>query len=143
MVHKTQRVSKRRIGTSLSEINVTPFVDVMLVLLIIFMVTAPMIQPGIGVNLPQAETEAVPAEEGLTLTITKDRYIHIEDSVINQFLLEQRLKEYFFGKEKKIVFIRADEDLTYGYVIHILDLVKKAGVEIVGLVVEPVEIEEK
>jgi biopolymer transport protein TolR len=143
MEHKTQRVSKRRIGTSLSEINVTPFVDVMLVLLIIFMVTAPMIQPGIGVNLPQAETDAVPAEEGLTLTITKDRYIHIEDSVINQFLLEQRLKEYFFGKEKKIVFIRADEDLTYGYVIHILDLVKKAGVEIVGLVVEPVEIEGK
>lgn len=143
MGYKTQRVSKRRIGTSLSEINVTPFVDVMLVLLIIFMVTAPMIQPGIGVNLPQAETEAVPAEEGLTLTITKDRYIHIGDSVINQFLLEQRLKEYFFGKEKKIVFIRADEDLTYGYVIRILDLVKKAGVEIVGLVVEPIELEEK
>jgi len=141
MALKTQRVSKRRIGTSLSEINVTPFVDVMLVLLIIFMVTAPMIQPGIGVNLPQAETDAVPAEEGLTLTITKDRYIHIEDSVINQFLLEQRLKEYFFGKEKKIVFIRADEDLPYGFVIRILDLVKKAGVEIVGLVVEPVKLE--
>lgn len=143
MALKTQRISKRRIGTSLSEINVTPFVDVMLVLLIIFMVTAPMIQSGIGVNLPQAETDAVPAEEGLTLTITKDRYIHLEDSVINQFLLEQRLKEYFFGKEKKIIFIRADEALTYGYVIRILDLVKKAGVEVVGLVVEPVELEEK
>ena len=143
MALKTRRISRRQLGTSLSEINVTPFVDVMLVLLIIFMVTAPMIQPGIGVNLPQAETDAVPAEEGLTLSITKDRYIHIEDSVINQFLLEQRLKEYFFGKEKKIVFIRADEDLTYGYVIHILDLVKRAGVEIVGLVVEPVELEEK
>lgn len=143
MALKTQRISKRRIGTSLSEINVTPFVDVMLVLLIIFMVTAPMIQSGIGVNLPQAETDAVPAEEGLTLTITKDRYIHIEDSVINQFLLEQRLKEFFFGKEKKIVFIRADEGLTYGFVIRILDIVKKAGVEVVGLVVEPVELEEK
>ncbi len=143
MALKTPRVSKRRIGTSLSEINVTPFVDVMLVLLIIFMVTAPMIQSGIGVNLPQAETDAIPAEEGLTLTITQDRYIHIEDSVINQFLLEQRLKEYFFGKEKKIVFIRADEDLTYGFVIRILDIVKKAGVEVVGLVVEPVELEEE
>lgn len=143
MALKTQRSSKRRLGTSLSEINVTPFVDVMLVLLIIFMVTAPMIQSGIGINLPQAETDAVPAEEGLTLSITKDRYIHIEDSVINQFLLEQRLKEYFSGKEKKIIFIRADEALTYGYVIRILDLVKKAGVEVVGLVVEPVELEEK
>lgn len=143
MALKTPPITKRQIGTSLSEINVTPFVDVMLVLLIIFMVTAPMIQSGIGVNLPQAETDAVPAEEGLTLTITKDRYIHIEDSVINQFLLEQKLKEYFFGKEKKIVFIRADEDLPYGFVIRILDIAKKAGIEIVGLVVEPLELEEK
>lgn len=143
MALKTPRITKRQIGTSLSEINVTPFVDVMLVLLIIFMVTAPMIQSGIGVNLPQAETDAVPAEEGLTLTITKDRYIHIEDSIINQFLLEQKLKEYFFGKEKKIVFIRADESLPYGFVIRILDIAKKAGIEIVGLVVEPLELEEK
>lgn len=143
MALKTPPITKRQIGTSLSEINVTPFVDVMLVLLIIFMVTAPMIQSGIGVNLPQAETDAVPAEEGLTLTITKNRYIHIEDSIINQFLLEQKLKEYFFGKEKKIVFIRADEDLPYGFVIRILDIAKKAGIEIVGLVVEPLELEEK
>lgn len=143
MALKTLRITKRQMGTSLSEINVTPLVDVMLVLLIIFMVTAPMMQSGIGVNLPQAETESVPAEEGLTLTVTKDRYIHIEDSVINQFLLEQKLKEYFFGKEKRIVFIRADEALPYGFVIRILDIVKRAGVEIVGLVVEPVEPEEK
>jgi biopolymer transport protein TolR len=143
MALKTQRITKRQLGTSLSEINVTPLVDVMLVLLIIFMVTAPMMQSGIGINLPQAETESMPAEEGLTLTITKDRYIHIEDSVINQFLLEQKLKEYFFGKEKKIVFIRADQGLSYGFVMRILDIVKKAGVEIVGLVVQPVESEEK
>ncbi len=134
---------KRRLGTSLSEINVTPFVDVMLVLLVIFMVTAPMIQSGISVNLPQAETESTPAEEGLTLTITKDKYIHIENSVINQFLLEQKLKEYFYGKEKKIVFIRADESLPYGFVMRILDISKKAGVEITGLITRPIEPEEK
>lgn len=143
MALRTHPITKRQIGTSLSEINVTPFVDVMLVLLIIFMVTAPMMQSGIGVNLPQAETDSSPAEEGLTLSITKDRYIHIEDSVINEFLLEQKLKEYFFGKEKKIVFIRADEELPYGFVIRILDITKKAGVEIVGLVVEPLEVAEK
>jgi len=143
MALKTHLITKRQIGTSLSEINVTPFVDVMLVLLIIFMVTAPMMQSGIGVNLPQAETDSSPAEEGLTLSITKDRYIHIEESVINEFLLEQKLKEYFFGKEKKIVFIQADEELPYGFVIRILDITKKAGVEIVGLVVEPLEIKEK
>ena len=101
MAFNTHPITKRRIGTSLSEINVTPLVDVMLVLLIIFMVTTPMMQSGIGVNLPQAETESAPAEEGLTLIITKDRYIHIENSVINQFLLEQKLKEFFYGKEKK------------------------------------------
>jgi len=139
MAIRRHSISKRQVRTSLSEINVTPLVDVMLVLLIIFMVTAPMMQSGIGINLPQAETESSPAEEGLTLTITKDRYIHIENSVINQFLLEKKLKEYFFGKEKKVVFIRADESLTYGYVIHILDIIKKAGVEIVGLIVEPLE----
>ena len=63
--------------------------------------------------------------------------------MINQFLLEQKLKEYFYGKDKKIMFIRADESLTYGFVIRILDIVKKAGVEIVGLVVEPLEHQEK
>ena len=143
MALKTQRITKRELGTSLSEINVTPLVDVMLVLLIIFMVTAPMMQSGIGINLPQAETESMPAEEGLILTITKDRYIHIEDSVINQFLLEQKLKEHFFGKERKIVFLQADEALPYGFVMHILDITKKAGVEVVGLVVEPLESREK
>lgn len=143
MALKARPTYKRRLGTSLSEINVTPFVDVMLVLLVIFMVTAPMIQSGISVNLPQAETESTPAEEGLTLTITKDKYIHIENSVINQFLLEQKLKEYFYGKEKKIVFIRADESLPYGFVMRILDISKKAGVEITGLITRPIEPEEK
>jgi biopolymer transport protein TolR len=143
MALKARPPYKKRLGTSLSEINITPFVDVMLVLLVIFMVTAPMIQSGISVNLPQAETDSTPAEEGLTLTITKDKYIHIENSVINQFLLEQKLKEYFYGKEKKIVFIRADESLPYGFVMRILDISKKAGVEITGLITRPIEPEEK
>ncbi|MBS3818782.1 biopolymer transporter ExbD [bacterium] len=139
MAFKFHRISRKRRGSSLSEINVTPLVDVMLVLLIIFMVTAPMMQSGIGVNLPQAETESAPAEEGLTLTISEDKHIHMQDSVINQFLLEKKLKQYFYGKEKRIVFIQADETLPYGYVIRILDIVKKAGVEVVGLVVKPLE----
>jgi len=133
--------SKRgRIGTSLSEINVTPFIDVMLVLLVIFMITAPMMQSGIGVNLPQAETQSAPAEEGLTITITKDRFIHIEGSVININLLQRKLEGYFDGKQKKIVFIQADEGIDYGFFIDTLDIIKKAGVEAVGLVTEPIEI---
>jgi biopolymer transport protein TolR len=143
MAFKYHPIQRKEIGTSLSDINVTPLVDVMLVLLIIFMVTAPMMQSGIGVNLPQAETNSSPAEEGLTMTITQDRYIHIGESPINIFLLENKLKEYFFGKEKRVVFIRADESLPYGYVINVLDVTKKAGVEVIGLVVKPIEERER
>ncbi len=139
MAFKYRSINRRESGTSLSEINVTPLVDVMLVLLIIFMVTAPMMQSGISIDLPQAESQAAPADEGLTLSITRDKYIHIQDTVVNQFLLEQKLEEYFYGKERKVVFIRADEQLPYGFVIHILDIIKKTGVEVVGLVVEPAE----
>jgi biopolymer transport protein ExbD len=143
MALKRRSLYERQLGTSLSDINVTPFVDVMLVLLIIFMVTAPMIQSGISINLPQAETGSTPAEQGLTLTITKDKYIHMEDSVINQFLLEPKLKEYFYGKEKKIVFIQGDENLPYGFIISILDIAKKAGVEVIALVTRPADLEEE
>lgn len=139
MALKTQSLSssrRSRTGTSLSEINVTPFIDVMLVLLVIFMVTAPLMQSGIGVNLPQAATESAPAEEGLIITITKDRFIHMGESVININLLERKLKEYFAGKPKKIVFIRGDEDIPYGFFIDTLDIIKKAGVETVGLLTE-------
>lgn len=144
MALKTQSMStsrRGRIGTSLSEINVTPFIDVMLVLLVIFMVTAPLMQSGIGVNLPQAETQSAPAEEGLTITVTKDRFIHLDGAVININLLERRLQEYFAGKPKKIVFIQADEGLNYGFFIDTLDIIKKAGVEAVGLVTEPIELQ--
>jgi biopolymer transport protein TolR len=130
---------RRQIGTSLSEINVTPFVDVVLVLLIIFMVTTPMMTSGIGVNLPQAETETAPAEEGLTLTITKDHYIHMGPTVININLLEKKLKEYFYGKSKKVIYLQADKDLSYGFVVDILDITKKVGIEVIGLVTEPKE----
>jgi len=130
---------RRQIGTSLSEINVTPFIDVMLVLLIIFMVTAPLMQSGIGVNLPQAETEAAPADPGLSITITLDKYIHIDGSVININLLERRLREYFAGRAKKILYIKGDKGLPYGTIVEVMDIAKKAGVETIGLVTEPIE----
>jgi biopolymer transport protein TolR len=129
--------SKREIGTSLSEINVTPFIDVMLVLLVIFMVTTPM--------MPTAETDNAPAEEGLRLTITPDQYIRMgqPEQIVNVNLLESKIRNYFAGKTKKVVFIQADKDLSYGYIMEIMDLVKKAGVEIVGLMTEPKEVKGK
>jgi biopolymer transport protein TolR len=131
--------SKREIGTALSEINVTPFVDVMLVLLVIFMVTTPMMQSGIGVNLPRAETDTAPAEEGLRLTVTAEKYIYFENSVININLLESRLQQYYYGKPKKIVYLQADENLPYGFVVNIMDIAKKIGIETIALIIEPIE----
>jgi len=75
----------------------------------------------------------------LTLTITADGYIHLGESVINVNLLERRLQEYFFNKTKKIVYLRADRNLSYGQLIQVLDIIKKAGIEVVGLVTEPLE----
>src|SRR5512136_872502 len=133
---------RRQVGTHLSEINVTPFIDVMLVLLVIFMVTAPMMQSGIGINLPQAETDTKPAEEGLTVTITKDQYVHIGDSTININLLERRLKDYFLNRPKKVVYLQADESLPYGVVVRVMDITKKAGIELLGIITEPIDIKD-
>jgi len=135
--------AKRDFGTALSEINVTPFVDVMLVLLVIFMVTAPLMQSGIGVDLPQAETDTAPSEAGLRMTVQADRFISIDNSVININLLENRLRNAFIGKTKKIVYFQADKNLPYGYVIEIMDIIKKAGVEFIGLMTEPLPPKDK
>ena len=134
---------KRQVGTHLSEINVTPFVDVMLVLLVIFMVTAPMMQSGIGINLPQAETDSKPAEEGLTLTVTKDQYVHIGDSTININLLERRLTEYFMNKPKKVVYLQIDKDVPWGVGVRVMDITKKVGIELVAVITEPIDVKDK
>jgi biopolymer transport protein TolR len=135
-----QLQKRSQISSSLSEINVTPLVDVMLVLLIIFMITAPMMQSGITVNLPSAETKTNPSSGGLVLTITKDHYIYMDNNIINLYLLESRIKNYFFNKNKKIVFIKADKDVSYGYVINVMDVLKKAGIETVGMIVDQKEV---
>jgi biopolymer transport protein ExbD len=131
--------AKRDVGTALSEINVTPFVDVMLVLLIIFMVTAPMMQSGIGVSLPTAETDTAPAEEGLQVTVKADQSIYIGNSVININLLERQLQNAYYGKSKKVLYLRADKNLPYGFIMDVLDIVKKSGIEVVGLMNQPKE----
>ena len=127
----------QRLTSNLAEINVTPLVDVMLVLLIIFMVTTPMMQSGIAVKLPSAETRSNPSAGGMVLTLTKDRYVYMNDQIVNLYFLESRLKNYFFNKEKKVVFLKADKSLTYGYIIEVMDIIKNAGVDTVGMIVEP------
>jgi biopolymer transport protein TolR len=133
---KITGTGNHRLQTSLSEINITPLVDVMLVLLIIFMVTAPMIKPSINVNLPTAETTSDPSPEGLVLTLSKDRYIYFEDQPVNIHLLGSRLKNYFANREQKVVFIKADQELSYGFIIEVMDLIKQSGVDTVGLIIK-------
>lgn len=135
-INSNQRI---RLSSNLAEINVTPLVDVMLVLLIIFMVTAPLMHSGINVNLPTAETRTNPSSGGVVLTITKERYIYLGEQNINLYLLETQLKNYFVNREKKIVFLKADKDVPYGYVISVMDIIKKAGIDTVGMIVEKKE----
>ena len=122
---------------ALSEINVTPFVDVVLVLLIIFLITAPMMLRGIDVHVPKTETRSVGAEERLMLTVTKDRKIYLEDQQISLARLEEVLTGLKKRNPKAAVFLRADEDVAYGVVVKVMDTVKKAGIDRLGMVTEP------
>jgi biopolymer transport protein TolR len=126
-----------RVRSSLAEINVIPFVDVVLVLLLIFMLTAPMMYRGIDVNLPKTSSKPTAVEERLVLTLTKDRVLYINERVVAQTTLETRLKELLRDRADKTVFVKADKDLNYGYVVETMDRIRRAGVDRVGMVTEP------
>jgi biopolymer transport protein TolR len=127
-------------GRALADINVTPMVDVMLVLLIIFMVTAPLIQQGVAVDLPQtkAPTLDVP-EDRLVLTVNKERKLFIGETEIPY----TQLREKLVGNQKlakdKQLYLHADRNLPYGFVVDIMAIVKDAGVSNLGMVTDPVD----
>ncbi len=127
-------MGKRR--GSLSEINVTPLVDVMLVLLIIFMITAPMMTRGIDIDLPRVQSGADATETRITLAIDADRKVFLNQIPVNLHLLQERLKPLLRDGEL-FVFLRADATVPYGYVMEVVDQVKRAGVVKVGLVTQP------
>ena len=126
-----------RVRGSLAEINVIPLVDVVLVLLLIFMLTAPMMYRGIDVNLPKVGGPSATLTERLVLTITKDRVLYLNNSVLPLATLETRIRELMKDRPDKTLFIKADKDLVYGHVIETMDRVRRAGVERVGMVTEP------
>ena len=121
-------------GAMLGEINVTPLVDVVLVLLLVFMVTAPMMSRGIDVSLPVANQPRVDEEDRVTVSVNASERIYIGDQLVTPALLEDRLRAMMEGRTSKVVYLRADESLRYGRVITVVDTIKKAGVEQIGFV---------
>ena len=123
---------------AMSQINVTPLVDVMLVLLIIFMVTAPMMQQGVQVNLPKADTKALtPQEVTVVVSIERNGKLFINSTEIPVGELRSRLSGMFATRTKKEVFLKADKDVPYGEVIQAMAEIKGAGIERLGMVTEP------
>ncbi|MBN1545161.1 MAG: biopolymer transporter ExbD [Syntrophaceae bacterium] len=129
------RLSEHR---PLSDINVTPLVDVVLVLLIIFMVTAPMLQMGIDVNLPKVKAKSVDiTEEKLVLTIDGKRQIYLNKNRIPLENLRVKLEAIFQDRIEREVFMRADKGIPYGFVVEVMSEIRKAGVDRLGMVTEP------
>jgi biopolymer transport protein TolR len=126
------RASDRRM---LSEINVTPLVDVTLVLLIIFMVTTPMLQRGTDVQLPQAEQSEPKEEERITLTLTREGRLYMNNQEIPRAELRSRLMALTRDHER-VVHFRGDAQVPYGLVIEVMDALKAAGIETVGMITE-------
>ncbi|MDA8215605.1 MAG: protein TolR [Nitrospiraceae bacterium] len=121
--------------TALSEINVTPLVDVMLVLLIIFMVTAPLLQQGVDVNLPKAKGKDLPPEERITIVIKKGGVIYMNDNPVSMNDVVKKLSA--ISKLNPNVFLKADKDVPYGLVVEVMGEIKEAGIEKLGMITEP------
>jgi biopolymer transport protein TolR len=122
----------------LADINVTPLVDVMLVLLIIFMVTAPMLHQGISVALPKTATTNLRStlEDPIVLSISKDGLYYINETPVARGLLRDRLRAILRGRKEKAVLLKADRSLSYGTVIETLDLLNRMGIESLGMITD-------
>lgn len=128
---------KRDDNGQLSEINIIPLVDIMLVLLIIFMVTAPMMKEGIDINIPEVSGDSIAsAQDDFILSVDSDGKIYLNDEQKQSFSIvsiEDKLKEVFKDKKQKKIYLKADQTIRYGYVVEVMAACKRAGVEQVGM----------
>src|SRR3974390_3109437 len=128
-----------RTQTSLSDINVTPLVDVVLVLLIIFMVTAPVLQSGIEVNVPHTRTGKEITEQRTGISINKDQRVFLGNDPVNINEIKARLRQKIRDPQHQSVFLRADQDVPFGAFATVMDAVKQAGITNVSIVTQPLD----
>ena len=121
----------------MAEINVIPLVDVVLVLLVIFMVTAPMLYRGIDINLPKSATNTIKPETRAVLSIERDQRLYLDKDPISIVQLERKLRALKDQSSEVSIFLRADREVPYGTVVQVMDSIKKAGIEKLGMVTEP------
>jgi biopolymer transport protein TolR len=131
-----QSLRRKRPHKSIGEINVTPLVDVVLVLLLVFMVTAPMMSQGIDINLPTANQVDNAPEDRLTVSLDASGRAFLGNQPIALPLLEDRIRAHMAGRPTQVVYLRADESVRYGKVIEVVDLLKRCGVERIGFAYE-------
>ena len=127
----------RRIGGTMAEINIIPLVDVTLVLLLIFMLTAPLMHRGIDVALPKSTAKPTTVEERLVLALTKEQTVYLNDKPVPLAALEPRLRDAIKNRTDKTIYLKADQGLQYGFVVETMDRIRRAGVEKLGMVTEP------
>jgi biopolymer transport protein ExbD/biopolymer transport protein TolR len=126
-----------RTQTSLSDINITPFVDVVLVLLIIFMVTAPILQSGIEVSVPKTRTVKEITEERLVITIDKQQRVYLGNDPVNINDIGNKLRQKIRDPRGQSIFVRADEGVPFGAFATVMDAVKSSGISNVSIVTQP------
>jgi biopolymer transport protein TolR len=131
--------SNGRTQTSISDINVTPLVDVVLVLLIIFMVTAPVLQSGIEVSVPKTRTVKEITEERMVISINKQQRVFLGNDPVNINEIKSKLRQRIRDPQNQSVFIRADEDVPFGAFATVMDAVKGAGITNVSIVTQPLD----
>jgi biopolymer transport protein ExbD/biopolymer transport protein TolR len=131
--------SNGRTQSSLADINITPLVDVVLVLLVIFMITAPVLQSGIEVNIPKTRTVKEITEQRLVVTIDRDQNIFLGDKPVNVHDLGQRLRDSSGDTGKKVIYLRADVRVPFGAFANVMDAVKQAGITNISIVTRPID----